>query len=93
MTAAARFVADDIAFESPRVQLHGAAAYLEAVGGFAQAVTGLDVIAVLGDGEQVLAMYDMHTAPFGTIRAADHFTIRDRRIVKDLLVFDTSKLG
>jgi hypothetical protein len=34
-------------------------------------------------------VYDMRTAPFGTIRAVDHLVVRDGRIVSDNLVFDT----
>jgi hypothetical protein len=93
LTTAAQYVADDIEFVSPRVHLHGASDYLAAVGEFAQAVTGLDVIAAMADGDEVLVMYDMHTGPFGTIRAADHFTVQAGRITKDLLVFDTAPLG
>jgi hypothetical protein len=36
-----------------------------------------------------MIMYDMATAPFGTIRAVDHVVVRDGRIVSDILVFDT----
>jgi hypothetical protein len=93
LTAAAAYVADDIEFVSPRVHLHGASDYLAAVGEFAPAVTSLDVIAAMAEGDQVLVMYDMHTGPFGTIRAADHFTVVDERITKDLLVFDTVPLA
>lgn len=92
LTNAARYVADDITFESPRVSLTGADAYLAAVGEFAQAVTGVDIIAAFGDGDRAMVLYDMKTAPFGTIRAADYFVIRAGKIVKDILVFDTHPL-
>jgi limonene-1,2-epoxide hydrolase len=92
LTTAATYVADDIEFVSPRVHLHGKADTLAAVGEFAQLVTGLDVVATVADGDRVLVMYDMHTGPFGTIRAADYFEVTNGRITKDLLVFDTSAL-
>lgn len=92
MATAAHYIADDIVFESPRVTLTGAEPYLAAVGEFAQAVTGVEIIAVFGDEERALVMYDMKTGPFGTIRAADHFVIRAGKIISDLLVFDTHPL-
>jgi ketosteroid isomerase-like protein len=89
MTAAAGYIAGDIEFESPRGKLAGAASYLAAVGEFAQAVHGVDIIAVLGDDDRAMVMYDMKTGPFGTLRAADYFVVRDGKITSDLLVFDT----
>lgn len=89
MAAVARYVADDIAFESPRAKANGAEGFLEAAGQFAQIVTRIDVIAAFGDNERALIMYDMETGPFGTLRAADHLVIRDGRIHEDTLVFDT----
>jgi len=93
MTAAARFIADDITFESPRVTLTGAEAYLAAVGEFAKAVTAVDILAALGDGDRAFVLYDMKTGPFGTIRAANYFLVRDGRITSDVLVFDTALLN
>lgn len=37
-------------------------------------------------------MYDLGTGPFGTVRAADTFVVRDGKIVSDGLVFDTYEL-
>jgi hypothetical protein len=37
-------------------------------------------------------MYDMHTGPFGTIRAAEHYRLRDGRIFSHELIFDTAPL-
>jgi ketosteroid isomerase-like protein len=93
LTTAARYLADDVEFVSPRLHLHGKADMLAAVGEFAQVVTGLDVIAAMADGDQVLVMYDMHTGPFGTMRAADHLIVVEGRITRDLLVFDTASLA
>jgi hypothetical protein len=89
MGTLAGLVADDIDFESPRVAIRGRSEYLAAVGGFAQAVTGVDIIASVGDAERCMVMYDMHTVPFGTLRAVDHLVFRDGRIAQHLLVFDT----
>jgi hypothetical protein len=89
MTAVAGVLADDVTFESPRVALTGAGPVLAAMGEFAQAVTGVSVLAVVGDAERAMVMYDMATGPFGTLRAVDHLVVREGRIVSDILVFDT----
>ena len=88
LSAIAGYLADDVVFESPTVQLTGAAV-LEAVGQFAQVVTGVDIIAAHGDDERALVMYDMHTGPFGTIRVGELLAVRDGRITADRLAFDT----
>jgi hypothetical protein len=89
MAAVADLLAADVAFESPRVALVGAAPVLAAMGEFAQVVTGVSVHAVVGDDERAMVMYDMETGPFGTIRAVDHLVVRDGRIIADTLLFDT----
>lgn len=88
----AGLLADDVVFTSPRATVSGAAAVAAAIGGFAEAVTGVRIISVLGDDDQAVIMYDMTTGPFGTLRAADRLTVRDGRITSDTLVFDTHPL-
>jgi ketosteroid isomerase-like protein len=89
MAAVADLLAADVTFESPRVALTGAGPVLAAMGEFAQVVTGVSIVAVVGDAERAIIMYDMATGPFGTLRAVDHLVVRDGRIVADTLVFDT----
>lgn len=84
---------DDIVFVSPRVRVEGAEAVADAMLEFAALVESVDVKAVTLDGDRALVTYDMVTGPFGVIRAADALDLRDGRIVRDLLVFDTSVLG
>lgn len=73
--------------------LQGRVAVAAAMAEFADAVTGVDLLASAADGDSVLVMYDMHTGPFGTIRAAEHYRFRSGLIVSDRLVFDTSTLN
>lgn len=42
-----------------------------------------------GDGDEALLVYGMDTAPFGTLRAAEHLVLHDGRIARSRLVFDT----
>jgi ketosteroid isomerase-like protein len=83
---------ENVSFDSPTASLQGRTAVAAAMADFAQVVTGVDNITAAADGDSVLVMYDMHTGPFGTIRAAEHYRVRDGRIVSDRLVFDTAPL-
>ena len=89
MAAVAGYLADDVAFESPRATLTGAEPVVAAMAEFAQVVTGVSIVAVVGDDERAMIMYDIATGPFGTLRAVDHLVVRDGSIVSDTLVFDT----
>lgn len=79
----------DVRFESPMMTLTGRQAVLDAIIGFAEAVESVDVLAVVGGDDKAMIMYDMHTGPFGTVRAVDYVVVRDGTITSDLLVFDT----
>jgi hypothetical protein len=89
MAAVAGYLADGVVFESPRTALTGAQPVLAAMAEFAQVVTGVSIVAVVGDDERAMIMYDMATGPFGTLRAVDHLVVEDGLIVSDTLVFDT----
>jgi hypothetical protein len=92
MAAAAKYVAGDVVFEGPMTQTSGAQAYLEALSRFAQTVTGMRMIAALGDNEGAMIMYEVETGQAGMLRAGEHFIIRDGEIHRDMLVFDTHKV-
>ncbi|MQY19743.1 nuclear transport factor 2 family protein [Nocardia macrotermitis] len=84
---------EDVVFDSPRTHLTGAADVSAAIGEFAEAVTGVDILDAFGDDERALVVYDMHTGPFGTLRTVDHITVRGDRIASDTVVFDTARLS
>jgi len=54
MDAAAGYLAADVVSDGPVNHVAGAERYMEALGRFARAVIGLDVIAALGDDEQAI---------------------------------------
>ncbi|WP_169816190.1 nuclear transport factor 2 family protein [Nocardia miyunensis] len=83
---------EDVVFDSPRTHLTGVADVSAAIGEFAAAVTGVDVLDAFGDDDRALVVYDMHTGPFGTLRTVDHITVRGSRIASDTVVFDTARL-
>ncbi|WP_238361895.1 nuclear transport factor 2 family protein [Actinopolymorpha pittospori] len=89
MVAVAAHLAENVVFESPRVTVRGAESFLQAVGQFAQAVTGVRIVSALGDDREAMIMYDMETGPFGTLRSVDRIVVQDGKIISDILVFDT----
>ncbi|MGH2885740.1 MAG: hypothetical protein ACRDPA_24085 [Solirubrobacteraceae bacterium] len=52
-------------------------------------MTGLEVIAVLGDDNQALIMYEVSTGPFGRLTCGERLTVRDGKIQTDRVAFDT----
>jgi hypothetical protein len=89
MDAVAALLAPDATFEGPLTRAEGSAVFLQAVGEFAQVVTRVEVVALVGDEHQAAVLYDMATTSFGTLRAAEHLQVNGDRIVGSRLVFDT----
>jgi len=92
MTTAAGYMAADYVFDGPLAHLSGVDASVEGLARFAQAVTGLRVVAAFGDDAQALIMYEVSTGPWGTLRCAECFTVTDGKIQTDTLTFDTYKV-
>lgn len=81
-------VADDIVCRAPGGDITGKDAYRGFLAGFAPNLTGLSDVATFADEDHVALFYYPHTAVTSTAPAAEHFTVRDDRIVENLLVFD-----
>lgn len=87
-----RRLADDLDVEVPINEYGGGAEFLEAVRGFAQVVKQVDTLAEFGAGDEAMLLYDMVTEPIGVMRVAEHFTVRDGRIVRIRQIHDTAAL-
>ncbi len=93
METAASYVAADVDFDGPIAgHTTGAEAYMQGLNAFAPVVTGMQIIAAFGDDTRALIMYDLATAPFGTLRTAELLTVKDGKIQEDKLTFDTYKI-
>lgn len=88
LDGAMAYVVDDIICRAPDGDITGKDAYRGYLGEFTQIMTGLTDAAVFGDDEDVLLFYYPHTAVTSTAPVAEHFTIRDGKIVESRLVFD-----
>jgi hypothetical protein len=89
MELAASYVADDATFDGPLGHTDGKQEYMEGIGGLASIVTGLNILAAYGDEERALIMYELTTRPFGVLTCAKLLTIRDGKILRDRLTFDS----
>ena len=87
-------LAPDLVFSSPRVRLDDRDAAVGAMAGFAEVVESVNIIAAAETADAgVLVLYDMHTKPFGTIRALDFYRLKDGLIVELQVLFDTAVLA
>src|SRR5215472_16070897 len=89
---AAGLLAGDVVFEGPNgLGYQGPEAMMAAVSRFAlQCEPGWHRVAAAGDADGALVMYDCQLRSGERIRCADHFAVRDGRIVKETLLFDTA---
>ncbi|WP_026818060.1 nuclear transport factor 2 family protein [Arthrobacter castelli] len=87
------WVADDIVCRAPGEDLTGKEAYRRFLAGFAPALTGLADIATFVDGDRVALFYYPQTATTTTAVAAECFTVRDEKIVENVLIFDRLSYG
>ena len=86
---AAEYVSEDVVFEGPLGQTTGSAAYLKGLAGLARDVTGFKMLAAYGDGDQALLMYDLTTRSYGNLTCAKLLTVRNGKIERDKLTFDS----
>jgi hypothetical protein len=88
MDRAMSYVADGIVCEAPTGRIEGVDGFRQFMTPFAQMLTGSDLIAAFGDEETAVLMYNPHTTLVEDAPSAERFTVKDGRIVHDLLIFD-----
>ena len=82
------YVAGGVVCEAPAGRIEGVEALRQFMTPFARMLTGSELIAAFGDEETALLLYNPHTALVQDAPSAEHFTVKDGKIVHDLLVFD-----
>jgi SnoaL-like domain len=82
------YVADDINLDAPSGRVEGGEAFRQFLAPFAQMLSGADLIAAFGDDQTAVLVYNPHTTLVPDAPTAECFTVRDGKIVHDLLVFD-----
>jgi ketosteroid isomerase-like protein len=85
---AMRYVAEDVVCENPTGRIEGLEAFRQFMTPFARMLTGSDLIGVYADADTAVLVYNPHTTLVADAPSAERFTVRDGRIVHDLLIFD-----
>ena len=86
MDTVAGYLATDVVFDGPTSHSVGADAYLKGLNAFASTVSGMNMLAALGDDTQALIMYEV-TTPAGTLTCAEHLTFSGGKVQTDRLTF------
>jgi hypothetical protein len=85
---AMRYVAEGVVCENPTGRIEGLEAFRQFMTPFAQMLTGSDLLGAYGDAGTAVLVYNPHTTLVADAPSAERFTVRDGRIVHDLLIFD-----
>lgn len=94
MATVARYLAEDVVFDSPIQHHTSITTLLPALAAFGEIQTGdIRMIAAFGDQEQALVLFDVPTGPFGSLRTAVHYTVRDGKIQTANPVFDATAVN
>lgn len=89
---AANLLAEDLKVEVPINAYPTKGSFVEALIGFGSMVERADLLAELGNSGEAMLLYDMQVGPLGTIRIAEHFTVRDGRIMRIRQIHDTAAI-
>jgi hypothetical protein len=87
-----RFLADELEVEVPINSYPTKAEFLEAVREFRPLIETIEMLAMLGDDDQALLLYDLELVAIGPLRVAEHFTVEQGLITRIRQVHDTANL-
>src|SRR5699024_6289431 len=86
-------IADDVICRAPGEDLIGKDAYRAYIAAFAPMLAGTADIASFADGERVALFYYPRSATTTTAPASECFTVRDGKIIENVLIFDRLSYG
>lgn len=94
---ASSLLAEDMRFDGPFVSCSSAQEFIgdgegPGLAAWAKNLTGYTMTAAMAEGDSVLAVYDVHTRPFGTLPTASHFTVRNGKISTERVIFDATPI-
>jgi ketosteroid isomerase-like protein len=89
---AVSLLADGLIVEVPVNQYPTAESFGAALRGFGSLAGQVELHAAMSDGDDGMLLYDMDVPGLGPLRVAEHFTVRDGRIVRIRQVHDTAAL-
>ncbi|MFI6599145.1 nuclear transport factor 2 family protein [Nonomuraea sp. NPDC050536] len=88
--AAAAMLADDLTVEAPVNDYPTPRSFATALESFGSMATRVDLLSAMSAGEEAMLLYDMDVIGLGTLRVAEHFTLRDGKIARIRQIHDTT---
>lgn len=82
-------LADDLRVEVPVNDYPTRASFAQALVAFGGMVERVELIAELADDEEAMLLYDLTVTDLGRLRVAEHFTVRNGRIMRLRQIHDT----
>lgn len=90
--AAGQYLAGDFVFDGPLAHYRSAQEFLAGSKPFAARLQpAWSTIAAFGDREEALLLYDLVMVSGGTMRVADHYTVRNGKIQAEQILWDTGQ--
>lgn len=89
---AAKLLARDLRVEVPIHEYPDGASFARAVALFGQMTVAVRTLSELGADDEAILLYDMDVKGLGTLRVAEHFTVRDGTIVTIRQIHDTAPI-
>jgi hypothetical protein len=86
------YIADDIVCDAPNGRLVGVAAVRNFIEPFAKMLTGSKLLAVFGDNDAALIMYDTDSPIAKRFPGADYLTVKNGKITYTRVVFDQTPM-
>lgn len=82
--------AEDVTCTSPLGQIEGAAAFRGFQEGFAKMIKHVNLVAVFGDDEHAVVIYDADTYPVAHAVVAEHLVVRNGKIASTRVIYDAT---
>ena len=89
---AASLLAANLTVEVPVNEYPTTGSFAAALTSFGSISTGAELLAAMSVGPEGMLLYDMDVPGLGTLRVAEHFTVRDGKITRIRQIHDTAAL-
>ena len=89
---AIELLAPALTIEVPVNEYPTVESFAQALRGFGQRVSSVELLSQLGAGEEAMLLYDMQVDGVGELRVVEHFTVAAGRIVRLRQIHDTSSV-
>jgi ketosteroid isomerase-like protein len=88
--AATALLANTLVVEVPINSYPTSESFAAALASFGSTVSKVDLLAAMSDGNEAMLLYDMNADGLGSLRVAEHFTVKDGRITRIRQIHDTA---